>query len=103
MAKRKKIGERSTAKRKKKADIEIIEMEPTAESVAEVEAAIAEAVGHTGKQAIDVALGARAALHGDAEGLVEHQHVLILVEDQAFDEVTVGLGKPGRWHERRRW
>ncbi len=63
---------------------------------------VAEAVGHAGEQAVDVAAGAGAALHGDAERLVEHQHVLVLEQDDALDEVAVGLGEAERRQQRRR-
>jgi hypothetical protein len=63
--------------------------------------AIAEAIRHPGQDAVDVALGARAALHGDAERLVQHHHGLVLEQDQALDEIAIALGKPERRHHRR--
>ncbi len=51
----------------------------------------AEAIGHAGQHAVDVARGARAALHREPKRLVQHQHLVVLVEDHGFDRVAVGL------------
>jgi hypothetical protein len=46
------------------------------------------------EQAVDVALGGRAALDGKAEGLVEHQHVGVLIEgDRAEKGSVVALAR----------
>jgi hypothetical protein len=41
------------------------------------------------EQAVDVPLGARAALDGEAVGLVEHQHVSVLVKDDGAEEGAI--------------
>ena len=46
---------------------------------------VAEAIDHAGEHAVDVPLGAGAALHGDAERLVQHQHVVVLEQDHPLD------------------
>ena len=62
---------------------------------------VAETVRHSGQHAVDVALGARAALNGDAEGLVQHHYRLVLEQDQALDEIAIAFGKTERRHHRR--
>ena len=72
------------------------------EAVHEARALAAEAVGHAGEHAIDVPLGSAAALHGEAERLVEDEDMLVLVQDHALDGGAVGLGKPQRRLDARR-
>ncbi len=72
------------------------------EAVHEARTLAAEAVGHAGEHAIDVPFGSAAALHGEAERLVEHEDVLVLVEDHALDAGPIGLGKPERRLDARR-
>ena len=57
----------------------------------ETRAFTAETVGHVFEHAVDMFLGAGAALHREAKRLVEHEHVLVLVDDHFFDEIAVAL------------
>jgi len=57
---------------------------------------ITEAVDHPGQHAVEVALGPSATLDGDTVGLVQHEDMVILVEDQRLDEVAVALREDER-------
>ena len=48
--------------------------------------------GERGEHAVDMALGARAALHGEAMRLVDHEDVAVLVQDQVAEERRVLSG-----------
>ena len=52
---------------------------------------VAALVGERGQHAVDVVPGARPALHGEAEGLVEHEDVAILQEDHGAQGTRVVL------------
>ena len=53
---------------------------------------LAEPVDHGRQHAVDVTVGARAALHRQPERLVQHEDVLVLEQDHAFDQRAVGVG-----------
>ena len=61
------------------------------EAMHEAWAFAAEAVGHRCEHAVDMAFCAGAALDGDAERLVEYEHVFVFVNDAAFDQVAIGI------------
>ena len=72
------------------------------ETVNEARALAAEAVCHPGQEPVDVPRRFCAALHGDAERLVQDHDLVILEDDHALDEIAVGLGEAGRRLQRRR-